>query len=177
MPDPQTCGAASSLKSCATKPNCFTDYHPHYAKNLSLSELIVGNTSWEKILPDLLGAPIPDQEHIEGRPGYTATHGPRSGEIYFKVKIGQHDKMVVCAYHVPNLYASSEFHIELNVPEERLNSNYKPGPDRKLWTHVSSVDGCSGLSNLPPGTHVVGLSSKINESKSQAGLSHIITWN
>ena len=177
MPPPQSCPPGTGGKSCATKPNCFTDYHPHYTGNLSLTEIIVGNHSWGPVVPALQNAPLPDQVHIEGRPGYTAINGPRSGEIFFKVKIGDYKKIVVCAYHVGNLYASSEFRIEFNVPEERLNSDYKPAENRELWTHVANVDGCSGLSNLPSGTHVIGLRSKINESKSQAGLSHVLTWD
>jgi hypothetical protein len=31
---------------CERKSYCFTDYKPHYSKNLTLSELLVGTTNW-----------------------------------------------------------------------------------------------------------------------------------
>lgn len=173
MPTPLYCGGA---KYCKTKPKCFTDYHPHYAANMSLSEIIVGDHTWMNTDPPRAILPLPDVEHIEARPGFSARTGPKSGEIHFKVTIGNYKSIIVCSYHSPNFYAAAEFTVELNVPEDRLK-NYVPGKDRKKWLHVVNVDGCSELSNFPSGTHVVSLESKVNEYKAQAGLSHVITWD
>jgi hypothetical protein len=173
MPAPKYCAGA---KFCETKPKCFTDYHPHFAPNMSLAELIVGTHGWVNTSPDLARAPLPDKVHIEGRPGYSAPTGPKAGEISFKVMIGQHKSVVVCSYHTPNFYAAAEFKVELNVPEDRLK-NYVPSGDRSVWPHVVNVEGCSELSNFPSGTHVVSLESKLNEVKAQAGLSHVIMWD
>lgn len=173
MPKPRSCGG---MKYCETKPKCFTDYHPHFAPNMSLSEIIVGTHGWSNTKPELAGVPLPDTEHIEARPGFSAHEGPNFGEIHFKITIGDYKNIIVCSYHTPNFYAAAEFTVELNVPEERL-ANYVPGKDRKKWLHVVNVDGCSELSNFPSGTHVVSLESKVNEFKAQAGLSHVITWD
>lgn len=173
MPPPKYCGGA---KYCETKPKCFTDYHPHYAPNMSLSEIIVGTNEWTIVDPTHASLKLPDQEHIEGRPGFSAPHGPQLDEIHFKITIGVYKSILVCSYHSPNFYAAAEFVVELNVPEARL-TNYVPGTNRVKWLHVVSVDGCIELSNFPSGTHVVSLISKLNELKAKAGLSHVITWD
>jgi hypothetical protein len=143
---------------------------------MSLSEFIVGTHGWTNTDPTLAALKLPDQKHIEGRPGFSAPHGPQTGEIHFKVTIGVYKSIVVCSYHTPNFYAAAEFTVELNVPEARL-TNYVPGTNRLKWVHVVGVDGCAELSNFPSGTHVVSLVSKLNELKAQAGLSHVITWD
>jgi hypothetical protein len=173
MPPPKYC---AGVKFCETKPNCFTDYHPHYAPNMSLAELIVGTHGWINTAPEQAKAPIPDTKRIDGRPGYSAPAGPKSGEISFKVTIGVHKSIVVCSYHTPNFFAAAEFKVELNVPDDKLK-NYVPGTDRTVWPHVVNIEGCCELSNFPSGTHVVSLESKVNEAKAQAGLSHVITWD
>jgi hypothetical protein len=179
MPKPVYCGQGAKLaENCATKPKCFTDYKPHFSPNLSLTELIVGNHSWQYTLPDLLNSPLPDPYHIEARPGYSAINGARSGPIHFKVEIGELKSFMICGYHAPNLFASSEYYVELNVDKSRLNENYIPDKEKqKKWVHVSPVDGCPVISNLPSGTHVVTVVSKINELKVLAGISHVITWD
>jgi hypothetical protein len=173
MPTPKYCGGA---KYCETKPKCFTDYHPHFAPNMSLSELIVGTHHWSNTSPTLAALKLPDVEHVEGRPGFSAPEGVKSGEIHFKVTIGNYKSVVVCGYHTQNFYAAAEFTVELNVPEARL-TNYVPGTQRSKWLHVVDAGGCAELSNFPSGTHVISLVSKVNELKAQAGLSHVITWD
>ena len=173
MPPPKYCGGA---KYCVTKPKCFTDYHPHFAPNMSLSEIIVGTHQWKEIDPTHASLKLPDLEHIEGRPGLSPPHGFQSGEVHFKITIGVYKSVVVCSYHTQNFYAAAEFVVELDVPEARL-TNFVPGTNRLKWLHVVSVDGCAELSNFPSGTHVVSLVSKLNEAKALAGLSHVITWD
>lgn len=181
MPKPVFCGqGGKAAEYCDTKPNCFTDYKPHYSANMSLTEIIVGNHSWQYNYPDLLPSvsPLPDAVHIEARPGYSATNGPRSGGIHLKVKIGDYKSVLVCGYHAPNFHAAAEYYVELNVDESRLTEKYVPDKEKQMkWLHVGEIDGCSVVSNFPSGTHVVTIISKINELKALAGISHVITWD
>mmetsp|Transcript_6875 Transcript_6875/g.10326 ORF Transcript_6875/g.10326 Transcript_6875/m.10326 type:complete len:611 (+) Transcript_6875:45-1877(+) len=177
---PQFCGkGASSALYCETKPLCFTDYHPHYAPNLTLSELIVGTHKWVNEHQSKLDSYeyhlFPDDEHLELRPGYSAVDGPDSGEIHFRINIGKHKSIIVCAYHYNNFQYATEFRVELNVPDDRLK-NYTPSDKRNIWMDVELAGACVLLSNFPSGQHVLSLESKLNEKKSVAGISHIMMW-
>lgn len=43
LPDPKKCKVPYH---CDSRPQCFTDFKPHYAKNLTLTELVVGQSKW-----------------------------------------------------------------------------------------------------------------------------------
>lgn len=178
MPPPVYCPKDNNdkaLYSCESRMQCFTDYHPHYAANLSLSGLIVGTTKWETNYPDYKGWGIPDQTHLELRPGWSATKGPDSGEIHFKINMGRHGRLTIVGYHYPNALSANEFLLELDVPDDRLK-NYTPDVDKwHIWTDVRTdpKNGWAMLTNIPAGQHVMSVRSKVNE-KSVAGISHIM---
>jgi hypothetical protein len=179
MPAPVYCPKNDNTKamySCENRIQCFTDYHPHYAANLSLSGMIVGTHKWENNYPEFANWGIPDLEHKELRPGWSATKGPESGEIHFKINVGNHDRITIVGYHYANIILANEFLIELNVPDDRLK-DYKPDAAKwHIWTDVvtDAKQGWAMLTNVPPGQHVMSVRSKVNEKKSVAGISHII---
>jgi hypothetical protein len=43
MPPAKYCNALH----CETRPVCYTDFGPHYQKNMTLTEMIVGQTQWK----------------------------------------------------------------------------------------------------------------------------------
>lgn len=171
MPKPIGC------KSCSTKPKCFTDYKPHYAPNLSLSELLVGNTSWRADFYKDFNPELPDKTHIEMRPGYSAPNGGADGEIFVRLNIGDSGNVFICGYNYsPSIYHALEFRLELDVPDDRLRT-YVPSEDRKKWTSFGTIDDCSEMTNVPRGQHVVGLKAKYNELKLRPGITHVITYD
>jgi hypothetical protein len=44
LPNPKKCAWPYH---CEQRPLCFTDYQPHFSKNMTLTELVVGTTKWE----------------------------------------------------------------------------------------------------------------------------------
>jgi hypothetical protein len=43
LPNPKRC---SNPYHCEARPQCFTDFKPHYSSNMTLTELVVGTTKW-----------------------------------------------------------------------------------------------------------------------------------
>lgn len=182
MPNPKYCPRRDKREAdgsyppytCEDKMLCFTDYHPHYAKNLSLSELIVGETKWVYNQPDFANWKFPDETHIELRPGYSAVAGKDSGEIHFKINMGSIGRLTVVGYHYTDWFHANEYLIELNVPDNRLK-DYKPDPSKwNIWVDVVIKQSMSILHNIPPGQHVLSIRSKENDKKATAGISHIM---
>eukprot|EP00602_Paraphysomonas_sp_CaronLab_P002960 CAMPEP_0185031420 /NCGR_PEP_ID=MMETSP1103-20130426/18883_1 /TAXON_ID=36769 /ORGANISM="Paraphysomonas bandaiensis, Strain Caron Lab Isolate" /LENGTH=564 /DNA_ID=CAMNT_0027566945 /DNA_START=110 /DNA_END=1804 /DNA_ORIENTATION=- len=180
VPPPLHCGIDKDTPYfCENKPKCFTDYHPHYAANMSLSELIVGTHKWTYDHADFFEKykykVFPDETHLELRPGYTAQLRS-AGELFIKFQINNYKSIMVCGYHFKNLMLATEFTVDLNVPDDRL-SNYIPSEDRHLWTDLHVVSGCIQLKNIPEGHHVLGLRAKLNELRAKPGISHILMWD
>ena len=128
MPPPVYCPKLDNPKAtytCETRMLCYTDYHPHYAGNYTLSELLVGTTDWKISNTKYENWSFPDTEHLEYRGGYSATKGPESGEIHFKINVGNVGTVSVTGYHYGSMSQSYEFLIELNVATERLKT-YTP---------------------------------------------------
>jgi hypothetical protein len=147
---------------------------------MSLTELLVGTTKWVYNYDDYKNWSFPDTTHLELRPGYSATRGPSSGEIHFKLDLRGCSNALVTfvAYHYANFLLSTDFFVELNVSEDRLK-DYTP--DKEKWhpwvnynplAHVS--DSVAVLEKIPAGLHVVSMKSKLNEKKAVSGISHIL---
>ena len=180
MPKPIYCGSNKKLHyHCDSKPACYTDYHPHYSSNMSLSELLVGSTQWEYSSAQYRNWTFPDTQHLELRPGYSATHGVHSGEIHFRLDLERAGRVVVVGYHYGNFLLASDFLVELDVSAERLSSGYEPNEDKRhLWDKYNAEEhmkaGVAVLAGVPGGRHVLSVRSKVNEKKAVAGVSHII---
>jgi len=120
------------------RPECYTDYRPHYNKELLLSNQTVGHNGWEVRIKSHT-RPIPDVSFYESRPTIIATNGSDSGEIYFSVKISEVPKHVMfCAYMSILDLNLVDIGVELHVAASRLTDNYTPmagavtGAKRKL---------------------------------------------
>lgn len=160
---------------CLKKPVCLTDYHPHYAPNMSLSSNLVGTTKWEYSDGGKDPSSLPDVNHIELRPGYSAVRGPRSGSIHFRIEVPpQGASVVVLGYHFTGATYPSEYYIELNVADGRLQS-YQPDEEKWLvWASTKKTKETGVLQNVPGGKHVLSVVSKLNEKMEKAGISHIM---
>lgn len=86
--------------------------------------------------------------------------------------------MTVVAYHYTNFLLATDFFIELNVAESRLQ-NYTPDKEKwHLWEDFDPLkylhETVAVLEKIPPGLHVMSMKSKLNEKKAVAGISHIV---
>ena len=44
LPEPKYCD--TDKLHCSHRPTCYTNYKPHYSLNKTLSEIIIGNSTW-----------------------------------------------------------------------------------------------------------------------------------
>lgn len=169
IPPPSKCG-----DYCVTKPQCYTDYRPHYNPKMMLDEIIVGATNWTRTT--LADFTPPDTSFVEMRTGYHAVQGVVDGEIHFKVTVHtEKPQVLVCGYHLKESFEALEFTMDMNVPDARLEA-YTPASNRYPWVARKVSTVCGMLENLPPGQHVLSMRSKEGATRLSASVSHIVMW-
>ena len=138
-----------------------------------LSDAVVGKTDWITTTdPDFQA---PDTSFVERRTGYHAKNGIADGEIHFRINVkAEIPQVMVCSYHVNNAITATEFTVDMNVPDARLE-DYTPSNTRYPWTVRPEASVCGMLENLPAGQHVLSLTSK-EGPKSTGAVSHLIMW-
>jgi len=189
LPIPELCGSAPLY--CGVPAACHTDFRPHYAKNMTLSELLMRSTlknHWD-YADNVVVNHQPDRsvEQRETRPRYSTAKGPKAGELHFSIRVGAVVRSVlICwgAWSPPtqkHRFGHMEFRLDLDVAAS-VGANgplYTPSPRRVIWDgsnkEVLKSATCVSLNNIPPGSHVLGIESKSNASGS-VGLTHIVMW-
>lgn len=172
LPSPKRC----SSYHCEFRPLCFTDYRPHYSKNMTLSELLVGSTNWT----------LDDNEYPEWsihygyldlKPIYV-TNDPSLGELSLRIHISSNNFILLCSPFKDSL-ANTLFYIDFNINvSDTIQQNYTPSSDRQLWTNVVNLGHeCIYLQDLPQGKHVISLAPNTTDDKIKSwALSHVIMW-
>lgn len=157
---------------CDKRPICYTDFRPHYPKNLTLSELIVGNTSWVYD-PEPPSAWSLQYGFLDSKPMFTAK-GEASGEIHIRINIGSTDFLLLCGT-VKDSLKHTIFYLDADVKDEDL-ANYIPSSNRVEWPHKRYLGGeCKYMKTLPTGSHVISVRPN-NTTQVTSGLSHVVMW-
>jgi hypothetical protein len=166
LPHPKKCG---ELYKCAKKPLCYTDFRPHFSSNMTLSELVVGETAWTYD-PQYDSDWTVKYGYLDAKPEYSSK-GSEQGEIHIKVTIGETNHLWLCGT-AANSHTHSTVHVDLNPqftearvgesgetqqeqdqsePARTINGvpismipatsklGYTPSADRVPWKHMKYV--------------------------------------
>ena len=164
---------------CEEKPQCFTNYYPHFPKDHTLTELVVGKNAWS------YQGSIPTAGW-HGKYGFrdlkpyfkVDKSKPDGGGLHLKVTIGKEDYAWICGSKLEN----SDFYLHENgqdsLPKkEGGHQPYTPPKDRKKLTNQASegVLDCRHLSKLPKGKHIISVEFKYN-STDASQVYTVIQW-
>jgi len=173
MPPPKRC----QQYHCEFRPICYTDYRPHYADNLTLSNIIVGKTNWTYDA-DEVGDWSIHYGYLDSKPLWTG-EGPEAGEIHLRVTIDKLDTVWVCGAIKESLMHAKVF-LDQNVNFNGLNgnvTNYVPSSSRVEWSKRKYVGNeCKAILGLPTGNHVISISTNGSAAGHKTALSHVIMW-
>lgn len=176
---PKKCG---NNYHCQLKPNCYTDFKPHYSKNWTLSELVFGETKWTYDPADYSDWSI-HYGYLDSKPIFTAK-GPEPGDLNLAITVGKTGFIWVCGLLKDSLKHLS-FYVDYNEKDPNwsdLNEkSYKPisdsAKDRIPWEKRKGMGNeCEEIFDLPPGKIVLTLSSEKSEPGHSSSLTHVITW-
>jgi len=160
---------------CESRPQCFTDYKPHYAKNMTLSEIVVGQTKWTYD-DAALGEWSLHYGYLDAKPDYHTTDDS-SGEIYLKIKIDSARHFWLCG-----LTKEALEHVVVKLDEnvadtDTLKDTYTPKENRMELSKFNNIGNeCKQFDDVPQGTHVIGVSTDPTQPGHKSSITHLITW-
>jgi hypothetical protein len=170
MPAPRKCQSYH----CDARPMCYTNFEPHYSKNMTLSELVVGNTTWEYDAAELGDWSI-HYGYLDAKPLYQAK-GP-VGDINLKIRVGNADYIWICGASKESLlhatvYLDPNYHSDFDATQD-----YVPTANRVEWTKKKYVGSeCKSIIGLPVGQHILSISPNPSHPDHITSLSHVIMW-
>lgn len=168
LPEPKKC----QTYHCDAKPKCYTDYRPHYSKDMTLKDLIVGTTKWTYDDYEY-GEWSLKYGYLDAKPLWSAVGD--QGEMHLKVQVGNKAIVWICGA-VKESLLHAKMYLDSNVPDDKLKG-YTPSSNRKEWTKKKYVGNeCKALEELPQGQHVISVSTQGAPEKHTTGLSHVIFW-
>ena len=159
---------------CESKMTCYTNYLPHYSKDQTLDEVIVGQTNWTyfsgKVTDD-----TKKYGYIDHKPAYYSLGMSDAGEIRIKAELGSSLYCWVCG---ENLQDKALFYLDANVLLYDEVS-YHPVDNRIVWDRKLSPKGenCVELHGLPKGEHVLSITNKPTYPHARLSLTHVIFWS
>jgi hypothetical protein len=164
----------SSSLNCNARPQCFTDFKPHYTKNMTLTELLVGQpTNWTYD-DAAYGEWSLTYGYLDAKPAYLGK-GMDAGEIQFQVNVGQTESVWMCGNAGAHLHAVVKVDVNPTIPEDP--TQYVPSENRVIWPHrIDKKFDCEEIHQLPQGRHVIALSANESHPLHVSSLTHIITW-
>lgn len=169
MPHPKRC---QNNYRCDSKPECYTDFKPHYSEQFHLSDRVVGETHWVYDPADYSDWSL-HYGYLDTKPTFTAK-GPEAGELHFQIHVNQHTYIWLCGLRKESL-AHAHFALDKNVlVDAKEKKKYKPGDKREIWTQKRDVvNECKELNSLPKGDHVLSVS---NSGNNTVEITHLIMW-
>lgn len=166
---------------CEERPNCFTNYYPHFPTDHTITELIVGQNAWS------YKGSIPTK-------GWHGAHGyrdlkpyfevdsakPEAGGFHVKVQTNKKDFFWVCGVKLENVKFFLHENGQDTLPKkEGSHQPYTPPHDseRKLLVNSEPKDGggCRHLAGIPKGKHILSLEYDYS-SKDKAQVHNVIMW-
>ena len=168
LPEPKRCDGYN----CKYRPVCHTDTLPHWSKDYSLKDIIVGQTKWS-YEPEEYGEWSLHYGYLDSKP-YWYSKGDQ-GEIHLKIIVGEVKQVWVCGVLGESLLHAT-FYLDPDAGDRLIN--YKPSENRKQWSSTKYVGNeCKSINDLPVGTHVLSISTeKAKDSELQTAMSHVISW-
>jgi len=158
---------------CEVRPVCYTDYKPHYASNMTLTEMVVGTTSWE-YEDEAYGDWSLHYGYLDAKPLWQAKG--KQGEIHLKIDILKTDFVWVCGA-VKESLMHSVIYLDPNVKLPANVSEYVPSEKREKWEKRKYMGNeCKQINGLPVGSHVLSVSTENAPDTHTTGLSHLILW-
>lgn len=165
---------------CKYKATCYTDYAPHFNRKRTLSELVVGKSTWietGQVCSSFHGGPdCPKYKDL--KPSYT--NKDVDGELYLKIITGISDTVVICgggeslkhvALHLDVDAASQD--IDLSGYSLETRKKY-PGKELIEWKDRSYAGNeCTELNKVPQGKHILALKSM--KAGHVSSVAHVIT--
>ena len=158
---------------CDSKMTCYTNYLPHYSKDQSLDDVIVGQTNWT-YTPGKLAEDAKKYGYIDRKSAYHTWGMKDAGEIRIKAELGSSLYFWVCG---DNLQDKALFYLDANVLLYDEVS-YHPVDNRIIWDKKISSKGekCVELHGLPKGEHVLSITHKPKYPHARLSLTHVIFW-
>ena len=168
--EPSRCAAFH----CESKMTCYTNYLPHYSKDQTLDEVIVGQTNWT-YFSGKLTEDAKKYGYIDRKPAYYSWGMSDAGEIRIKAELGSSLYFWVCG---DNLQEKALFYLDANVLLYDEVS-YHPVDNRIVWDRKLSSKGenCVELHGLPKGEHVLSITNKPKYPHARLSLTHVIFWS
>eukprot|EP01035_Chromulina_nebulosa_P021157 gene21157-27412_t len=156
-------------------PSMPDDYLPHYSKNLTLTDLIVGTHNWTY---DDYEYPEWSKHYgyLDLKPVYISGPSSYHGEIFIKVTIGINDYVALCGERKESL-KHTIIHVipYANIPENK--TEFIPPSNLTIWTKKKYFGNeCKYILGLPVGIHVIGILPNSSHTDHITGLSHVIMW-
>ena len=160
---------------CEAKATCYTDYLPHFSKDMALKDVLVGKTRWT-YEPEIYGEWSLQYGYLDGKPLWQAKGD--QGELHMKITVHNTKTVWICGALSESLLKTT-IYLDANVPVEKLK-NYDPMASGKRveWKKKKYVGNeCKAITDLPVGTHVVSISTaNAKDTDHTTGFSHLITW-
>lgn len=160
---------------CEYKPQCFTDYRPHYSPD-TLSSIMVGNSNWT-YEPEILGDWSLHYGYLDAKPLYYAS-GVTVGTINVKVNVDKIGTVWLCGA-VKESLLNSTIYVD-NITDLKLanvSSDYVPTGKRVQWTKQKYVGSeCKELTGLTRGQYVISIAPNSYKADHKTALSHVVTW-
>lgn len=167
VPHPKRCGTLH----CEYRPQCFTNYLPHYSKDHYLRDIIVGEVAWSADSEKYSDWSL-KYGFLDAKPSYHSIKDEPSKELHIAVEIKEHDFVWICGNSKESL-AKAIFHVDKNV-KIVSNEKYEPSAQRELWTKKKYIgQECKEIQELPKGKHVISVS---NGGEKALEVSHVVTW-
>lgn len=187
-----------SMEDGKASPICYTSYEPHFNPDQLLNVSVVGignDTDWV-YKPHLTSL---SEDHLKYgykdlRPFYEA-HGPHK-EIYVRIHDCRSGAVRLCGYSSKESLKHAHFYLDpnINVSSAReftqkqcdaggvcksiaLGNVYKPTANRyQLTTRKFVGDECTSVYDVPPGEHVLTISTDPNHPDHTSSFSHVVIF-
>lgn len=179
LPKPKACQKAGLY--CEDKAVCYTDYTPHYNANRTLRELVIGKTEWAES-----GAELTDWHNKGGYQDLKPVWSNEKigGEIYLKVATGKTNRMMLCGGKESLKHITIQIDLHAGEKRDTDYSQYsfdsRPAGSSPLVTwrdRKYAQNECTILSNIPQGTHILGLVRNETLKKDHvSSIAHVVVW-
>lgn len=101
------------------------------------------------------------------------------GEIHIRIRVSSALPIVWLCGPVKESLQHVKIYLDQNVPdEENLKDNYSPRAGRIEISNTKMVGNeCKELFGLPPGHHVLSISTHEEKPDHKTTLTHVVMWN
>lgn len=116
--------------------------------------------------------------YLDAKPMYLAK-GAAAGELHLKITIKHARHFWLCGANKESLQHATVY-LDANVKDldGAKKAAYTPGENRVLLTKISLIGNeCREYSEIPVGTHVIGVSTDKSVPNHVTALTHLIMWH